>query len=85
MTNTDQPRSTIGTFDTKAQSAPDAAVTLAETPLQTYTIDFTISGRHTEVVDATSLEQAIELASNQANEHSEDVSYDLNVVGTTVE
>jgi hypothetical protein len=85
MTSTDQPRSSIGTFDTKGQSAPDTAVTLTESPLRRFTIHFAIEGTHTEVVEAATLEEAIELASNEANEHSGDVSYELNFTGSSVE
>ena len=77
ISQTDQPRQPAGQYDVKTQTAPES--TLESAPeLREFEVTFTISGSHTERVSAFSAEEAIEAASNQANEHSSDVDWDLN-------
>jgi hypothetical protein len=50
--------------------------------MATFQINYTITGSHSEEVEADTLEEAIEKASDQANENAAEIAYDLEVNGT---
>jgi hypothetical protein len=69
------------TFDTKGQSAPDAAVTLTEAPLQ---VHYPLRRRrHPHRGRRSCIPRGSDRA-REANEHSSDVSHELNFVGSSV-